>query len=198
MRVKTDSRRQAILSAALAVFRDVGYERASMAAISARVGGSKATLYAYFKSKEELFAAAMLAEMEVQGQRAIDMLDASQPDVASVLCRFGDAYLALVTSPGSLAILRTAIAQGAHSSLGAMLYESGAERAWDQIGAYLAGLQDKGVLRGADPRILKAHLKGLLEAGVFEPQLFGAKPWLEKHEAVAAAVDAFLRAYRAA
>lgn len=33
MRVKTDSRRQAILSAALAVFREVGYERASMAAI---------------------------------------------------------------------------------------------------------------------------------------------------------------------
>ena len=44
MRVKTDDRRAAILEAAVEVFREVGYERASMAAISARVGGSKATL----------------------------------------------------------------------------------------------------------------------------------------------------------
>jgi AcrR family transcriptional regulator len=51
MRVKSDTRREAILEIAKDLFREVGYERASMAMISARVGGSKATLYSYFKSR---------------------------------------------------------------------------------------------------------------------------------------------------
>ena len=34
-----------------------GYGATSMSTIAARVGGSKATLYHYFKSKEELFDA---------------------------------------------------------------------------------------------------------------------------------------------
>ena len=67
MRVKTEGRRQVIIDAALEVFKEVGYERASMAEISARAGGSKATLYNYFKSKEELFSAAMLEAVVEQG-----------------------------------------------------------------------------------------------------------------------------------
>ena len=34
---------------------ELGYERTSMSEIAARLGGSKATLYSYFPSKEELF-----------------------------------------------------------------------------------------------------------------------------------------------
>ncbi len=55
MKTKTESKRQAILKAAADVFRDVGFERASMEEIRARIGGSKATLYNYFPSKEKLF-----------------------------------------------------------------------------------------------------------------------------------------------
>jgi hypothetical protein len=51
MRTKSDERRQAILDVATQIFKDIGYERASMAAIAARVGGSKATLYSYFPRK---------------------------------------------------------------------------------------------------------------------------------------------------
>ena len=52
-----DIRRDRILSVARDVFYEVGYAGASMSLISARLGGSKATLYAYFASKEELFEA---------------------------------------------------------------------------------------------------------------------------------------------
>lgn len=52
-----DQRRDRIIQAAREVFFDVGYAGASMSMISARLGGSKATLYAYFNSKEELFEA---------------------------------------------------------------------------------------------------------------------------------------------
>ena len=52
-----DQRRERIIQVAREVFYEVGYAGASMSMISTRLGGSKATLYAYFNSKEELFEA---------------------------------------------------------------------------------------------------------------------------------------------
>jgi AcrR family transcriptional regulator len=177
------------------VFREVGYERASMAMISARVGGSKATLYGYFASKEELFAAAMIAEMDDRAEKAIAVLDASNPDVAQVFRRFAADYIAVITSADGLSLIRTAIAEGISSGLGVRLYEMGPERAWRDISDYIARLQEKGLIRPADPRVAAAHLKGLIEAGILEPQLFGARAWFSVEDAVDHAIDAFLAAY---
>ena len=55
MRTKSDEKRQAILDVAAEVFREAGFERASMSEICTRVGGAKATLYNHFASKDELF-----------------------------------------------------------------------------------------------------------------------------------------------
>ncbi|ELY2785170.1 TetR/AcrR family transcriptional regulator [Enterobacter hormaechei] len=193
--MKTDERRRAILNVAIEIFRDVGYARASMAMISDRLGGSKGTLYGYFRSKDELFAAAMMAVMEEQADEIMGLLDLSEPDVSMALRRFGEALLALLTSADTLAFMRAAIAEGANSKLGATLYEMGAGRAWDQISNYILRQQEKGSIRAVDARVAAAHLKGLLEIGFIEPLLFGAQPWFTPKEAVAAAVDAFLRAY---
>lgn len=45
MRVKSEARRQAILDVAAEVFREHGFEHASMSEMTARLGGSKSTLY---------------------------------------------------------------------------------------------------------------------------------------------------------
>ncbi len=47
MRKKSEERRQAMIDIAGEVFNEIGFEGASMAEISARIGGSKATLYNY-------------------------------------------------------------------------------------------------------------------------------------------------------
>lgn len=195
MRVKTDERRDAIIEAATELFRETGYERSSMSAISERVGGSKATLYRYFESKEELFVAAMLRAVEEQCQIVMDMLDASEPRIDVVLQRFGEAYVAVMATPDVLAVTRAAVAEGSHVAVGARLYENGPKRGWEGIRAYLARLQDKGVIRLVDPGIAAGHLKGMLEAGIVEPLLYGAGCQIDPKTAVAAAVDAFLRAY---
>ena len=197
MRVRTDSRRQAILEVATEIFREVGYARASMAMISARLGGSKGTLYGYFKSKEDLFAAAMMALMEDQADETIKLLDQGNVDLRRVLCTFGNAYLALLTSPDALAVLRTAIAEGMNSDLGQTLYRLGCERSWNEVAAYIDHLQSNGLIREATPMVAAAHLKGLLETGIVEPKLFGARTWFERGAAVDEAVDVFLRAYGA-
>jgi AcrR family transcriptional regulator len=195
--VRTEDRRDAILRAAIEMFREVGYERATMSAISERAPVSKPTLYGYFKSKDELFAAAMIAALEEQGEdlALIEQLDLAEPDIGLVLRRFGEAYFTLVTSSDAIAIMRVAIAEGANSKLGSLLYERGAEHAWGQITEYLVELQARGILREQQPRIIAAHLKSLLEGGVLEPLLYGAKPWFDRTEAIEAAVDTFLRAY---
>ena len=60
---RKEERREAILAIAKRVFLDQGYSGASMSAISAELGGSKGTLWSYFPSKEELFAARVLASL---------------------------------------------------------------------------------------------------------------------------------------
>ncbi|HYP62995.1 MAG TPA: TetR/AcrR family transcriptional regulator [Acidocella sp.] len=197
MRVKTENRRQAIIDAARAVFHEVGYERASMAGISARIGGSKATLYNYFKSKEELFAAAMLEAIEEQGMPLLDLLTPEGTDLTKALREFGLAFVRFISMAKVLSVVRTAIAEGAHSGLGAMLYVRGPQRAWQEIEARLAQLMKAGLLRQADPGIAALHLKALLEAGVLEPALYGAPPCLDEATSVGRAVEVFLAAYGA-
>ncbi len=197
MRVRTDDRRQAILEAAKDIFREVGFERASMAAISARVGGSKATLYGYFKSKEELFAAAMIDALEEQGQELLDLIDTSRPDVEEVLHRFGIAYLRLLTSPDALAITRTALAESpGRKKLGEHLYALGPQRGLDAITDYMRALGERGELEISDPVIAAHQFKALLEAGIMEPLLFGAPPAFPADKCISAAISTFLKAYR--
>src|SRR5579871_1168537 len=54
---RSDARRRAILEVGREVFLAQGYAAASMSEIAAKLGGSKGTLYNYFRSKEELFSA---------------------------------------------------------------------------------------------------------------------------------------------
>jgi AcrR family transcriptional regulator len=195
MRVKTEGRRQAIIDAALEVFKEVGYERASMAEISARVGGSKATLYNYFKSKEELFAAAMLEAVEAQGLPLLGLLDREDVDVAETLTNFGRAFMRFVTSAMVASTIRMAIAEGANSSLGSLLYARGPQRVWQELATRLAEMMDAGALRKSDPEIAALHLKSLLEAGLLEPALYGAPPLFDEETGARWAVEAFLQGY---
>ena len=197
MRKRTDEKREAILSAATEVFREVGYERASMAMIAERVGGSKTTLYGYFPSKEELFWDAMVDAMQVEeGEKILALLDTREPDVSAVLQRFGEGYLRLFTTRSSVAVTRAAVAEGAaNRALGTLLYQRGPKRVLDAVATYLAHLKKKGLIRLSDPHIAAVHLKGLLDAGIIEPLLFGTKPELKPADSVRAATEAFLRAY---
>ena len=52
----TDRKREAIVAAAIAEFRENGFEVTSMDKIAATAGVSKRTVYNHFPSKEELFA----------------------------------------------------------------------------------------------------------------------------------------------
>lgn len=195
MRVKMDARRRAIIDDAGVIFRECGYERASMSQIAARVGGSKATLYGYFKSKQELFMAVMTDAVECQSDALFALIDMVGDDPAESLRAFGRSYLDLVLTPDINAVTRIGIAEGHDATIGGAIYELGPRRGWLMMAEHLQGWIDRGLLRQADSRVVALHLRALLEAGIVEPTLFGAAPHFEREAAVTQAVDAFLRAY---
>ena len=193
MRVRTEDRRQAIVEVALEVFREVGFERASMALSSRRLGGSKGTLYGYFQSKEDLFETAMKSANEGPGDQIMHLLDPKKDDLTAVLTRFAKAYLGFVIGSEVLAITRTAIAEGHNSALGPHLFEQGPARALEKMATYFSQVIGRGKLRAEPPTTLALHFKGLIEAGFLEEALYGAPT--RKPEATGEAVAAFLRAY---
>ena len=193
VRVRTDDRRQAILEVALKVFQELGYERASMAMISRQLGGSKGTLYGYFKSKEELFETTMKAASQGPGDQIMDLLDSRSDDLRGVLERFGRAYVHFILGTEVLAITRTAIHEGSGSSLGPHLFEQGPGRALPKMTAFFRDAMKRGKMPKRNPAVAALHLKGLLEAGFLENALYGAETG--KDLAIGEAVDTFLRAY---
>jgi AcrR family transcriptional regulator len=196
MRVRTDERRQAIIAAAWAVFRENGFERTTMSDISERVGGSKATLYGYFPSKEQLFVAALDQRIRENSEKVFSRL-AAPGEFEARLRDFASSYLPARLTPDSMAIERALIAEGERSELGERLRQQFVQPYWRRLAAALDHEMQEGRLRRGDPMIAAWQFRGMIEVDLIERRLHG-DPNITVHEMECAAsegVDAFLRAY---
>jgi len=195
---KSDSKRQAILENAYQLFRAQGFDGTSMADITSQVGGSKATLYSHFPSKEELFVECMMAALENYMSDTLKHLDESRSDPQAALRNFGTSVLNFICSPEQVEVRRLMIAEAARSGTGKLFFDKiTALRA--QISSFLAACMASGLLRREDPDLAADHLGALLEAEILEPLLLHVREAApdEEETALAArrAVAAFLRAY---
>jgi AcrR family transcriptional regulator len=202
MKVRTDAKRDEIVEIARKTFLELGYERASMAEISSRMGGSKATLYGYFPSKEALFLAIVNKLAEQYVSPAVQRLEESAgEDVREALQRFGEQFLAFISDPEAVASYRVVISEAAHSDIGEGFYETGPKRTIESIGRYLAGAMDRKQLRRADPEIAAQHLTALLAHGEPWHQYFLRKApnptRAQIKSIVERALDVFLNGYKA-
>lgn len=199
MRVRTEEKRKEIVLAASELFEQQGYERTSMTQISERVGGSKATLYGYFSSKEDLLRAVLDYDVSEVAERAMTQLLAAE-DLREGLTLMGIAYLNRRLSSMPIANIRIVANQPAESTMGKEFYDKVLSPAWHRLADRLEALMDQGKLRRADPWVAAMHWKGLNEWDFFERRLLGAlsgpDPKLIKTAATHAA-DAFLQLYGA-
>ena len=86
-----------MLDAAVTVFAAEGFDRAKMETIAARAGTTKPTLYARFDSKENLFAAAVKREHDVQKERLFEAYSSDDEETFRPrLARWITAYFDLV------------------------------------------------------------------------------------------------------
>ncbi len=197
MRTKSESRRNTILDAAFQVFLENGFSAASMSEISARVGGSKATLYSYFASKEELFVAVIHQFAEDQFADLLGMLDL-QADLAVSLEEFGACFIKLVSHPDLIRMYRNVVGESSHSEIGRMFYVRGPEEIHKEVSLFLQKCMEQGKLRQADSHIAAQHLVGLLYAEMRDATLFGILENPDETAIQAAsqrAIEVFLRGY---
>lgn len=199
MRTKSEEKRQTILETAAAAFGELGFERTSMSEICARVGGSKATLYNYFPSKEALFVEVMFQASEADFQNTMGALQANNgEDVAQTLRTFGRRFLTLLYSPPVVAVRRLLVAEGERSQIGINCYERGPRRGNALISQFLQASMAQGRLRAAQPELMTRHWLALLEAEVLDRFMFQHKalPCAEEiGQCTERAVDAFMRLY---
>lgn len=184
-RARVDSRsaakRRQIVAAARRLFLDRGFERTSMEAIREAAGVSKPTLYAYYLSKEDLFAAVV---REFVDGLAAAWLPAttgqfhlgSQADLHRALAALAHQAISVLLEPESVALVRVVIAETpAIPRLGAIFREAVPERGLAMVAALLGRARDQGLIGAPDleaaarlfigPLLTYQYLDGLLSAG---------------------------------
>lgn len=172
MRQKSEERRQNILDVAAEIFNEIGFDRASMAEISARLGGSKATLYNYFSSKEDIFLEVMRQQAGMRFESLYEVL-LEDDDTRATLRKFGLQYLQLVFTPEIVAIKRLLYSNAERSKLGCLFYENGPKRGWKFISEFMERAMNKGSLRPADPMLAAIHYRSLIESEWVEARILG-------------------------
>jgi AcrR family transcriptional regulator len=199
-RLDRDTRREAILDVAQDVFLEEGFAAASMSTIAARLGGSKGTLYNYFKSKDELFEAFVQRRCIWQQEEMFAGPDADA-DVAEALRRVARGYLRHVLGDANLRNFRLIIAEAERSpELARMFYDAGPRRGLQRIAALLEHWAAKGALKIDDAPLAAGDFAMLCKDRWLLPRLCGVAPELTPDQVeaeTARAVDTFLRMYGA-
>lgn len=152
-RQSPDERRENILAVAAEAFALEGYGITSMSTIAARLGGSKATLYKYFTSKEELFQAVMQRKCEAVIGPLEELADTSR-DPATLLYAFGKIFLSRLCQPDALDIHRTVHGEGQRfPEVARTFFAYGPEAAYSVLVPALARFHAEGQIDCPDPRL---------------------------------------------
>jgi AcrR family transcriptional regulator len=110
-RPRGETRRAQILDAALTVFLEHGYDRATIDLVVQRASASKATIYSFFGGKEGLFEA-LVAESAERILAGFPDLDDGIIDVRAALKNIAQRYLEVVMAPDAVALWRLIVAEG--------------------------------------------------------------------------------------
>ncbi len=196
-RVRTNEKRLEIVKAAQELFELHGFDRTSMAMISERVGGSKATLYGYFRSKEEILSAVLVYDVTEEADRLMNEILAAG-NLRDGLVQLGFAYMMRRLSATPVANIRMVATLPNGSAIGKDFYEKVLRPAWQRLADRFEIMMDAGILQRTDPWIAAMHWKGLNEWDMFECRLLQAIPGPDPEVlkvSAALAADAFLKLY---
>lgn len=189
---------ETILAAAERAFLASGFGAVTMDRVAREAGASKATVYAHFTGKEELFGAvvARVSERRFGGFSA----EALEPrDIERSLLTIATRFLGLILSPEAIALNRIIIGEVTRfPALARVFWAAGPERSRAQIEAFLGRAAAAGSLQIADPRVAAEQFAALARGEIHYRSLIRpgerADP-AARTAAATAAVATFLRAF---
>jgi len=197
-RIDKDTRREAILDVAQDVFLEEGFAGASMSTIAARLGGSKGTLYNYFRSKEELFEAFVVRRCFWHQEAVFGEVDETWA-ARDALLTIAKGFLLATLSESSVRVLRMIVAEAERSpEIGRNFYENGPKRSIERLGRLMAAWAKAGQIRTDDPVAAAEFFLGLVKGRLHMPRLLNYRGELTHREAEAEAeraVSVFLGAF---
>ena len=191
-----NARRARYLDIALQQFLQHGFNGVSMDQLVAEAGGSKATLYRYFPSKEALFEAII---DEVAAPAVND--EGEDWDLVGLedgLLSIGRATATAALDPRTILLLRLAIGEHARfPDLAKTLFEHGAARTYARLRRFLAARRAAGDIDVDDLQIAaEQFLGGIIGHQQLRASLGLPPPSRKDIEArVQAAVRTFIAAY---
>jgi TetR/AcrR family transcriptional repressor of mexJK operon len=187
-----------ILEAAGRLFAALGFEGASMSAITREAGVSKGTIYHHFGSKAGLFGAYVRGECRRNLQPLFDAI-VDERDERATLLDFGSRLLTLMVSPTGMAIDRVVMSEAERfPELAEVFYAAGPAMAIETIARWLQVRTKSGAISVEDPVFAAEQFLALCQTQVVTRRrlrLIEELPKLTIDRIVTGAVDTFLKAY---
>jgi TetR/AcrR family transcriptional regulator, mexJK operon transcriptional repressor len=188
----------AILAAAERAFLAGGFGAVTMDGVAHAAGVSKATVYAHFHGKEELFGAVVAHVSERRfGGFSVEALDPA--DIEKSLMTIAVRFLDLVLSPEAIAVNRIIIGEVTRfPALGQVFWAAGPDRTRAQIEAFLRRAAAAGSLAIEDARLAAEQFAALARGEIHYRSLSrheGPADPAALRAAAANAVATFLRAF---
>lgn len=197
----SDEKARQILDGARAVFLRDGFDGASMNDIARVAGVSKGTLYVYFQSKDQLFAALIRHDKRQQAEQACHWTDLEpSADARTTLGLAGRRLMRKITHPDNVAQVRTVMAVAPKfPEIGRAFWETGPSWGHARFAELLGRLVADGRLAPiADPRRAAVHFMQLCVGDFFSRLMFAVVDGVDDTEvdaSVDAAVEVFLAAH---
>ncbi|MDP4147650.1 MAG: TetR/AcrR family transcriptional regulator [Bacillota bacterium] len=157
-----EKKKSEILKTALSVFRVNGYSATSMDQIASKCGFTKAVLYQYFKSKEELFSA-IFQETSLIGDLDNLAIEYTNENLEEVLVKVGYTFMKMFEDEDRLNLTRIVIAESLRfPQLGESMYNCGINEVAEKFSKYLRILSEKGIIQCVNPKLTARSYFGLL------------------------------------
>jgi len=161
----SDRRHREIREAAIGIFLDNGYDRATMEDIAVRAGVSKQTVYKHFTDKQSLFADIVLSttgDMEALVGLIADRLSTTS-NPAKDLEYLAETFLNALMQPRVLRLRRLVISSADRfPEIATAWYEQGFERALGVLSSSFQALTDRQLLAVDDSAMAAEHFVGML------------------------------------
>lgn len=193
------AKREQILDGAWRVFKQKGFDAASMNDITREAAVSKGTIYVYFENKDELFAALIDRH---RAQFALSMRDilAGTEEVRDGLWQFGHTFIQKVTCTDMIPAMRSALAViDRMPKLSQRFFVAAPNNVRVVLRDFLQNHVDQGTLHTDDVDLAARQFIELATGTFFKMRLFGElsgdTPPDDADSVLSSAIEVFMAAY---